>query len=65
MELKIGGMYDCAAVGLSEQITGRIVGIHEHTVVMEVLEYNQQDAAELFDKQSRVIVRKRDIISEI
>ena len=65
MELKIGGTYESSAVGLSEKITGRIVGIHDHTVVMEVLEYNQEDENELFEKQSRVIVRKKDILNEI
>ena len=65
MELKIGGLYESAAVGLSEKITGKIVGIHEHTVVMEVVEFSQEDADNLFEKQSRVIVRKKDILSEV
>jgi len=65
MELKIGALYESAAVGLSEKITGKIVGIHEHTVVMEVVEYAQADENELFEKQSRVIVRKKDILNEV
>lgn len=62
MEIKIGNLYRCHAIGVLEEVTGTIIGVYDKTVVINVEEYEPCDKENLVEKQNRVIVRKENIL---
>ncbi|SJZ79038.1 hypothetical protein SAMN02745116_01434 [Pilibacter termitis] len=65
MEVKIGKLYRCHAIGVDGEITGEVMSIYDRVLVVKVEKCSSADERVIVDKLNLVVVKKNDVLSEI
>lgn len=60
-EVKLNDVYKARTEKLQYQFTGKVVGLHNKTVVLEVTKHNKKDLIEVLKAGKRVLVRYSEL----